>query len=138
MDLSFLHATGPCQRSVSRVRVPCDSRPYFIVSDLRLPFSSPPTTHRVTVEVFDPASTRVLCPTRDSQNYSHYIASGRTQQKTRFPNNSSIVIEVCLPRRCIETAVLLPLPACSFRVNLFTEPLRSNELFRHLGVMSQY
>jgi hypothetical protein len=26
---------------------------------LRLPFSLPPTTHRVTVEVFDPASTRV-------------------------------------------------------------------------------
>jgi hypothetical protein len=33
-------------------------RPYFTVSDLRLPFSSPPTTRRVTVEVFDPASTR--------------------------------------------------------------------------------
>jgi hypothetical protein len=29
------------------------------VSDLRLPFSSPPTTRRVTVEVFEPASTRV-------------------------------------------------------------------------------
>jgi hypothetical protein len=36
-----------------------DSRPYFTVSDLRLPFSSPPTTRRVTVDVFDPASTRV-------------------------------------------------------------------------------
>jgi hypothetical protein len=33
-------------------------RPYFTVSDLRLPFSSPPTTRMVTVEVFDPASTR--------------------------------------------------------------------------------
>jgi hypothetical protein len=30
------------------------------VSDSRLPFSSPPTTRRATVEVFDPASTRVL------------------------------------------------------------------------------
>jgi hypothetical protein len=28
---------------------------------LRLPFSSPPTTRRVTVEVFDPASTRGSC-----------------------------------------------------------------------------
>jgi hypothetical protein len=28
------------------------------VSDSRLPFSSRPTTRRVTVEVFDPASTR--------------------------------------------------------------------------------
>jgi hypothetical protein len=37
---------------------PADLRPYFTVSDLRLPFSSPPTTRRITVEVFDPASTR--------------------------------------------------------------------------------
>jgi hypothetical protein len=42
-------------------RVPLYSRPYFTVSDLRLLFSSPPTTRRVTVEVFDPASTRGLC-----------------------------------------------------------------------------
>jgi hypothetical protein len=51
--LSYLCAAGPCQRSLSRVRVPWDLRPYFTVSDLRLPFSSPPTTRRVTVEVFD-------------------------------------------------------------------------------------
>jgi hypothetical protein len=57
--LSFVYAACPCQRSLSWVRVPCDSRPYFTVSDLRLPFSSPPTTRRVTVEVFDPASTQV-------------------------------------------------------------------------------
>jgi hypothetical protein len=48
--------SGPWQRRFSRVRVPLDSRPYFTVSDLRLPFPSPPTTRRVTVEVFDPAS----------------------------------------------------------------------------------
>jgi hypothetical protein len=59
MGLSFVHATGSCQRSPSWVRVPWKSRPYFTVSDWRLPFSSPPTTRRVTVEVFDPASTRV-------------------------------------------------------------------------------
>jgi hypothetical protein len=53
--LSFIHAAGPCQRNLSLVRVPWDLRPYFTVSDLRLPFSSPPTTRRVTVEVFDPA-----------------------------------------------------------------------------------
>jgi hypothetical protein len=56
--LSFTIATGPHQRSYSRVRVPWDSRPYFTVSVSRLPFSSPPRTRRVTVEVFDPASTR--------------------------------------------------------------------------------
>jgi hypothetical protein len=57
--LSFVCPAGPCQRSLSRVRVPWDLKPYFTVSDSRLPFSSPPTTRRVTVEVFDPASTRV-------------------------------------------------------------------------------
>jgi hypothetical protein len=56
---SFVYAAGPCQSSLSRVRVPWYSRPYFTVSDLRLPFSSPPTTRKVTVEVFDTASTRV-------------------------------------------------------------------------------
>jgi hypothetical protein len=58
--LSFVYAAGPCQRNLSRVRVSWDSRPYFTVSDLRLPVSSPPTTRRTTVEVFDPASTRGL------------------------------------------------------------------------------
>jgi hypothetical protein len=56
--LSFTIAAGPRQRVYSRVRVPWDSRPYFTVSDSRLPFSSPPTTSRAAVEVFDPASTR--------------------------------------------------------------------------------
>jgi hypothetical protein len=60
--LSFTIAASPSQRSHSLVRAPLDSRPYFTVSDSRLPISSPPTTCRVTVEVFDPASTRVcLC-----------------------------------------------------------------------------
>jgi hypothetical protein len=69
--LPFTIAAGPCQRSLSRVRVPWDSRPYFAVSDLRLPFSSSPTTRRVTVEVFDPASTRESLESR-------YIAAART------------------------------------------------------------
>jgi hypothetical protein len=56
--LTFIYAAGTCQRSLSLVQVPWDARPYFTVSHLRLPFSSPPTTRRVTVEVFDPASTR--------------------------------------------------------------------------------
>jgi hypothetical protein len=57
--LSYVCAAGPCQRRLSRVLVPWDLRPYFTVSVLRLPFLSPPTTRRVTVEVFDPTSTRV-------------------------------------------------------------------------------
>jgi hypothetical protein len=58
--LSFTTAAGPRQPSHSRVRVPWHSWPYFTLSNSRLPFSSPPTTGRVTVEVFDPASTRVV------------------------------------------------------------------------------
>jgi hypothetical protein len=42
-----------------------------------VPFSSPPTIRRVTVEVFDSASTR-----EGAFFYSLYISSGRTQQKT--------------------------------------------------------
>jgi hypothetical protein len=52
--MTFIYAAGPCQRNLSLVRAPWVSRPYFTVSYLRLPFSSPPTTRRVTVEVFDP------------------------------------------------------------------------------------
>jgi hypothetical protein len=62
---------------------------------------------------------RILCynGSLNSQLFwdSHYIASGRPQQKIPFPNNSSIIIsvEVFLPRRCIDTAIVL-LCACSF------------------------
>jgi hypothetical protein len=58
--LTFVYAADSSQRSLSRVRVPWDSRPYFTVSDVRLYFSSPPTTCRVTVEVFDHACTQVF------------------------------------------------------------------------------
>jgi hypothetical protein len=56
--LLFKIVAGPQQRSHSRVRVHWDSRTYFTVSDSRLLFSSPPTTRKTTVEVFDHASTR--------------------------------------------------------------------------------
>jgi hypothetical protein len=67
--------------SVICIRVPWDSRPYFTVSDLRLPFSSPPTTHRVTVEVFDPTSTRVKCVCVYFYRISSYITLSRTYRK---------------------------------------------------------
>jgi hypothetical protein len=56
--LSFTIAFGPRQLSHSRVRVPWDSWSYFSVSHSRFPSSSPPTTRRVTVEIFDPNSKR--------------------------------------------------------------------------------
>jgi hypothetical protein len=60
--LSFIIAAGNRQRTRSGVLVQWDLRPYFTVSDLRLPFSSLPATCRVTVEVLDPASTQQLKP----------------------------------------------------------------------------
>jgi hypothetical protein len=57
--LFFIYAAVPCQRSPSRVRVPYVSWPNVTLSDLRLPFSSPPTNRRVTVDVFDTTSTRI-------------------------------------------------------------------------------
>jgi hypothetical protein len=74
----FVHAASPYQRSLSRVRDPWYSRPYITVSNLRLPFSSPPTTRRVTVEVFEPASTRAFCALKTP---SRYVVSTRTAQK---------------------------------------------------------
>jgi hypothetical protein len=85
--LSFVCAAGPCQRSLSRVIVPWDLRPYFAVSDLRPPFSSPPTTRRVTVEVFDPAST-LFQP--------RYVALGRTQRKHSFNRYGSTILRLLL------------------------------------------
>jgi hypothetical protein len=64
-------AVGLCQCIHYRVQVLWDSGPYFTVSDLRLPFSSPPMTCRATVEVFDPASTREWAIT--DITYSDYI-----------------------------------------------------------------
>jgi hypothetical protein len=55
----FCMCRWPLPAQSFSVLVHWDLRPYFTVSDLRLPFSSPPATRRVTVEVFDPASTRV-------------------------------------------------------------------------------
>jgi hypothetical protein len=77
--LSFVYAAGPCQRCLAQVRVPWDSRPYFTVSDLRLRFSSPPTNRRVTVEVFDPASTRV---TQRIHEWTLFYNSGRAEERS--------------------------------------------------------
>jgi hypothetical protein len=74
MCLSFVYAVGPRQCCLSLVWVPWDSWPYFTVSDLRLPFSSPPTTRRITFEVFEPAS-RVIY---SSQSQSYIVTDGQS------------------------------------------------------------
>jgi hypothetical protein len=79
MVLSFTIAAGPRQRSHFRVRVPWDSWPYFTVSDSRFPFSSPPTTRRFTVDVFNAASTRVCI---ECTNELPFITARRPEYKS--------------------------------------------------------
>jgi hypothetical protein len=78
--LSFTIAPHPRQRSHFRVQLPLDLWPYFTVSDSRLPFSSSPTTRRVTVEVFDPASTQDL--SNSSGKLFSFYSFGRTLNQT--------------------------------------------------------
>jgi hypothetical protein len=88
--LSFIIAAGLRQRSHSRVRVPWYSWPYFTVSDSKLSFSPPPTTSRVTVEVYDPASTRKSAL---PSNCLLSIVAARTTQHRK--HSSSIVVQAC-------------------------------------------
>jgi hypothetical protein len=94
--LSFTIAAASRQRSHFRVRIPWDSWPYFTISDSRLPFSSPPTTLRVTVEVFNP---RLRMTSKELTN--EIGANGRENTTS---NSSSVII--CFVR-CYETCVNL-------------------------------
>jgi hypothetical protein len=55
-----------------------DPRPYFTVSELRLPNLSPPTTRRVTVELFDLASTRGPLNYPESESESYVTNDGQS------------------------------------------------------------
>jgi hypothetical protein len=134
MGLSFKIAAGPRQRSHSRVRVPRDSWPHSRPPNWRarspylyprgtgwpsytprhwVPFSSPPTTRRATVEVLDPHLHTGLLS--QLARVPRCMVSGWTQQGTPYPslwpNNTSIVAYVfvaagtCLPSRCRATDV---------------------------------
>jgi hypothetical protein len=77
--LSFTIVPGPRQRSHFWVRIQWGWWPYFTVSDSRLPFSSPHTTRRVTVEVFDPTFTRDVSLTEsESKSESYITADGQS------------------------------------------------------------
>jgi hypothetical protein len=76
--------------------------PYLYPPRNRVPFSSPPTTPRATVEVFELASTRDLCVFSIDPCY---VASGLTVEGSR------VVVPIC------------------FRGYLITKPLSSNECF---------
>jgi hypothetical protein len=78
-----------------------DLRSYFTVSDLRLSFSSPPTTRRVTVEVFDPASTRVT----SSSDFLYPFITPWYGPRRKY---SLYIIEIaCLLIRCLAMDVIL-------------------------------
>jgi hypothetical protein len=103
--LSFVYADDPCQRSLSRIRVLWDSR----LSDLRLPFSSPPTTRGVTVELFDPASTwfyplsdllRPFITPRHGPHGKHRLLLLRKRVYWSV-TWQWIACRVCLPTRCL-------------------------------------
>jgi hypothetical protein len=119
--LSFVHAVGPCQRNLFRVQVPWDSWPYFTVSDLKLPFSSPPTARRVTVKVFNPASRWV---TGLSLNVSWSLSwsLARTTQKTP--------LSITPPSLCVSLAVITwwLLNHC-LAIGMFAELFPSNSGF---------
>jgi hypothetical protein len=128
----FCMCRWPLPAQSFSVLVSLDWRPYFIVSDLRLPFSSAPTTCRVTVEVFDPASTRVLTVLNWALVYNHFE---RTTQKTQplycwefsftaplYSNGSYSIVTagMCLPRRCLSMNVYsdFAIPAFGCHVTL--------------------
>jgi hypothetical protein len=73
------------------------------VSDLRLPFSSPPTTRRVTVKVFEHTSTRVTALVNTSQchtatnsfRYNGFSYNSPTRTWWKTPS-LSVVKNACL------------------------------------------
>jgi hypothetical protein len=81
--LPFTITAGPRQRSHSWVLVPRDSWPYFTVSDSRLPQPGGPCPW-----VYIPVSAVFNITPRHGPNRKH---------------SPSIVVEACLPRRCIAT-----------------------------------
>jgi hypothetical protein len=70
-----------------------------------VPFSSPPTTRRATVEVFESATTRGSSnksntpPILPNTSYKHFAQTSR--------NTTWIFDEACLPHRCLTVEVLL-------------------------------
>jgi hypothetical protein len=70
----------------------------FNVSDLRLPFSSPPMIRRATVEVFDPASTREWL---QCTNELHFITSTGIEYKSPSQKINYPLLICLLSRECL-------------------------------------
>jgi hypothetical protein len=101
--ISFTIAAGPRQRSHSRVRVPWDSQSYFTVSDSRLPFSTPPTTRRATVEVFDPDRENIIpfriqgnvCLSTSNELFPRIYLRGTSLSSRRLTMDICVTICLC-------------------------------------------
>jgi hypothetical protein len=164
MGVLFTIYAGPRQRSLSRVWVPWDSRPYFNVSDSRLPFISPPATRRATVEVFDLSSTRdkyfalLAYLLNQSSAHTHSYSLARIPRKclllARILGKCLLLARIlgkCLLLARIHGGCLLitltwkarSVPSQSPRIRIsietcVSEPLPSNGLFRLSGATSHY
>jgi hypothetical protein len=97
-----------CLLYVPLALVPWDLRPYFTVSDLRLPLSSPPTTRRVTVEVFDLLQRCVYCADVDHIENTVLLLPRACVLRT-LPSNGR-----CLPSHCLATGLYITIHWCAF------------------------
>jgi hypothetical protein len=90
----------------------------FTVSDLGVPFLSPPTTRRVIVEVFDPASTRAYSVMSAGPRYIDYT---RTAEKIPLPTIVLLGDIALRTNRTENTVSLLHCNRCCV-YELFTMP----------------
>jgi hypothetical protein len=128
----FCMCLWPLPAQSFSVVVPWDLRPYFTVSDLRLPFSSPPTTRRITVEVFDPASTGVRLT--ELLNCSLYRIGTDHPQKTHqlLSNGYHVLLSGVSTMHCLAIdAPLLRIRSC----DTFTVLLPSNALSKSVTII---
>jgi hypothetical protein len=96
--LWFTTASGPRQRSHFRVQVPWDSSPYFTVSDSRLPFSSPPTTRRATVDKTAPSVFPCVINIRHGPYRKHLSSTVACVLTATLRNTGHPVVAYSLPR----------------------------------------
>jgi hypothetical protein len=114
--LSLIYAAGPRQHSLSLVQDPWDLRPYFTVPVLRRPFSSPPTTRRVAVDV----AYRI----GDTESNSSFLRCHETDisvvvRAQRLPSRCPTTDCVrCLGEVCLEVVTY----AVDSHVTLFMSP----------------
>jgi hypothetical protein len=103
--LSFTITPCPLQDNHFRVRVPWDSWPYFTFSELRHLITSSPTTRKVRVEVFEPASTRES----ESINYvsSLYNFGANRIQITTANGSSTIPCLSFAAKMCVNSVAKL-------------------------------